>query len=517
MLEKTLRGHYQIIKHLGSGGFGETYLAEDLNLPGNPKCVIKFLKPQSSNPFVLETAKRLFDKEAEVLYKLGHHNQIPRLLAHFEEGQEFYLAQEFIDGDDLKHELSQDAQYSEDRVIELLTEVLSILEFVHQQQVVHRDIKPANLIRRKQDGKIVLIDFGAVKEISRLASEAGGQTSITVAIGTPGYMPNEQLSGKPRFSSDIYAVGMLGIQALTGLSPQQLEEDPQTAEIMWRDRLIPGACSPYLVSIIDRMVRYDFRQRYQSATEVLQALASLSQISPNSATTIVVFPGSTQTQIHPKKVRKSPAPLLMWSTLTSGVVTASVALAFNQSMPNEPITPAKQVNPLVIHSFRSPQPQPPKVASTAIKPTPISPSPQVSAPNPPYPKPISTIKSIVPKPRKTLSPAPIYQPKPSKTAIPNKTAIDKLRLNQVSNYDRVLDKGVNLTRAGQYSEALVLFDQLVKANPQAHEGWAGRGVVLSKLYRYNEAIASFDKALEIKPDSRIAIQGGEKARQLLRR
>jgi eukaryotic-like serine/threonine-protein kinase len=513
MLEKTLRGHYQIIKHLGSGGFGETYLAEDLNLPGNPKCVIKFLKPQSSTPFVLETAKRLFDKEAEVLYKLGHHSQIPQLLAHFEEGEEFYLAQEFIDGDDLKHELSQDSQHSEDRVIELLTEVLSILEFVHQQQVVHRDIKPANLIRRKQDGRIVLIDFGAVKEISQLASDASGQTSITIAIGTPGYMPNEQLSGKPRFSSDIYAVGMLGIQALTGLSPQQLEEDPQTAEIMWRDRLIPGTCSTDLVSILDKMVRYDFRQRYQSATEVLQALASLFQISPNSATTIRI---PAQTRIHPKKAGKSPAPLLMWSTLTSGVVAASVALAFNQSLPNEPITPAKQVNPLVIHSFRSPQPQPPKVTSTAIKPTPPAPSPQVSlAPNPPYPKPISTIKSIVPKPRKTLSPASTYQP--IKTAIPNKTAIDKLRLNQVGNYDRVLDKGVSLTRAGQYSEALVQFDQLVKANPQAHEGWAGRGVVLSKLYRYNEAIASFDKALEIKPDSRIAIQGGEKARQLLRR
>ncbi|MBD1940798.1 serine/threonine protein kinase, partial [Coleofasciculus sp. FACHB-712] len=222
MLGKTLSGRYQIIKHLGGGGFGQTYLAEDQQLPGNPQCVVKQLKPKANDSLTLEVARRLFDREVQVLYRLGNHNQIPQLLAHFEEEQEFYLVQEFIEGHELKQELPVGKQLREDFVIVLLQDLLEVLAFVHQQDVIHRDIKPSNLIRRKQDGKLVLIDFGAVKEVGTETVSSSGETTLTVVIGSPGYMANEQLSGKPRFSSDIYAVGMLGIQALTGLPPSQL-------------------------------------------------------------------------------------------------------------------------------------------------------------------------------------------------------------------------------------------------------------------------------------------------------
>jgi serine/threonine protein kinase len=158
----------------------------------------------------LQAAKRLFNREAEVLYQLGNHNQIPRLFAHFEEEQEFYLVQEFIEGHELRQELPVGKKLSENFVIALLKEVLEILAFVHQQNVIHRDIKPSNLVRRKQDGKLVLIDFGAVKQFGTQVINSQGATSFTIAIGSPGYMPNEQIAGKPRFSSDIYAVGMLG-------------------------------------------------------------------------------------------------------------------------------------------------------------------------------------------------------------------------------------------------------------------------------------------------------------------
>ncbi|MBD0344001.1 MAG: serine/threonine protein kinase, partial [Coleofasciculus sp. Co-bin14] len=215
MLGQTLSGRYQIIKHLGGGGFGQTYLAEDLQLPSNPQCVVKQLKPKSNNPDTLETARVLFDREVEALYQLGNHDRIPQLIDHFEEDEQFYLVQEFIEGIELKHELPIGKQFSETHVIALLQEILEILEFVHDQGVIHRDVKPSNLIRRKRDGKIVLIDFGAVKQVSTQIIHPEGQTTLTVAVGSPGYMPNEQLSGKPRFCSDIYAVGMLGIQALT--------------------------------------------------------------------------------------------------------------------------------------------------------------------------------------------------------------------------------------------------------------------------------------------------------------
>lgn len=263
-----LRGRYKIISNLSSGGFSKTYLAEDRDLPGNPYCVVKQLRSQFTNEFVLQEAIRLFDNEAEVLYRLGNHDQIPRLLAHFGENQRFYLVQEFIDGNDLSKELTPGTQWSEEQVISFLQAVLKILEFVHQQNVIHRDIKPANLIRRTSDGKIVLIDFGAVKEITSF----GGKT---VAIGTPGYMPSEQSNGQPQLCSDIYALGMIGIQALTGIQPEKLPKDRRTLEVIWNKQ----AVSPQLAVILDKMVRYQFSQRYQSASEVLQALTSLIKIN----------------------------------------------------------------------------------------------------------------------------------------------------------------------------------------------------------------------------------------------
>ncbi|XGV95842.1 MAG: CHASE2 domain-containing protein [Leptolyngbya sp. BL-A-14] len=268
MFGKTLAGRYTIKKVLGSGGFGETYIAEDTQRPGKPACVVKQLRPSSNNPKLFQLARRLFQQEAETLEKLGKHDQIPQLLAYFEEDQEFYLAQEFIPGQPLSSELSLGKQAPEFRVVAILQELLTILEFVHSHNVIHRDIKPNNIIRRRSDGKLVLIDFGAVKEISQIA-EDDRRTGLTVGIGTQGYMPNEQCAGNPQFNSDVYAVGMIGIQALTGLSPNQLVQDKNTGEIPWKHR---AQVSYALADVLSNMVRYDFRHRYQSATEALQAL-----------------------------------------------------------------------------------------------------------------------------------------------------------------------------------------------------------------------------------------------------
>jgi tetratricopeptide (TPR) repeat protein len=272
MLNKTVGGRYTVIRHLGGGGFGQTYLAEDQHLPGNPTCVVKQLKPRVTSPSAWQTARRLFDSEAKALYNLGSHNQIPRLFAHFEENQEFYLVQEFVAGSVLSDELKPDQLLPEMAVVDILLDILAVLEFVHQQQVVHRDIKPSNLMRRQPDRRIVLIDFGAVKQMEVDWDDADITVGNTVIVGSSGYMPNEQLAGKPGFSSDIYAVGLVGIQALTGVYPKRLREDPKTSEILWRDRVL---VNPELANILDTMVRYDHRQRYQTATEVVTALRAL--------------------------------------------------------------------------------------------------------------------------------------------------------------------------------------------------------------------------------------------------
>ncbi|MFQ4140278.1 protein kinase domain-containing protein [Nodosilinea sp. PGN35] len=275
MEQTLLGGRYQIVRRLGSGGFSRTFLVTDIHLPNHPRCVIKQLKVQDKDTGTLDMARRLFDTEARVLYQLGNHPQIPSLLAHFEEGQEFYLAQEYIEGSRLNRQVEEGKPWSETRVVLLLQEILEILAFVHRQQVIHRDIKPSNLIRRHRDGKLVLIDFGAVKQVtsSPLLDAETGATNITVAIGTHGYMPNEQYAGKPRFSSDVYAVGILGIRALTGIHPQKIEEDPVTSELAWRQHA--PTVSSSLAAVIDKMVRYDFRDRYPTAQEALEALQNL--------------------------------------------------------------------------------------------------------------------------------------------------------------------------------------------------------------------------------------------------
>ncbi|MBE9125417.1 protein kinase, partial [Coleofasciculus sp. LEGE 07081] len=273
--EKPLGGRYKIISQLGAGGFGQTFLAEDLHLPDRPQCVVKQLKPQTHDAAFLQTARRLFDTEARVLYQLGNHDQIPRLLAHFEENEEFYLAQELVVGNPLTKELRNGKPWSESQTIALLQDVLQVLAFVHDQNVIHRDIKPSNLMRRSSDDKIVLIDFGAVKQVTtQLLNPSSGKTDLTISIGTQGYVPKEQLGGQPRFSSDIYAVGIIGIQALTGLHPKLLREDSETGEINWRD--FAPQVNPELTEFLDLMVRYDFRVRYQTAAAALDALQSIS-------------------------------------------------------------------------------------------------------------------------------------------------------------------------------------------------------------------------------------------------
>ncbi|NER25627.1 MAG: protein kinase [Symploca sp. SIO1C2] len=302
MSGQLLDGRYRIIQFLGAGGFGKTYIAEDTKLY-DARCVVKQLQPTSTDPTTLQVARRLFKSEAKILYQLGNHEQIPRLLAYFEENQEFYLVQELIAGHDLSEELTPGKKLSESYVIVLLQNLLETLAFVHQHHVIHRDIKPQNLIRRQQDGKIVLIDFGAVKQISTQVVNAQGQTRMTVSIGTPGYMPSEQASGSPRLSSDIYAVGMIGIQALTGLLPEYLPQDPQTAEIIWRNRV---QVSSKLANILDKMVRYDFRQRYPSATEASQALQKLFNTSGGVSQSAQV--ASTQRVSPPRNPIKTPSP-----------------------------------------------------------------------------------------------------------------------------------------------------------------------------------------------------------------
>jgi tetratricopeptide (TPR) repeat protein len=275
---KVLGERYEVLKFLGQGGFGDTYLVGDRFKPINSQCVVKQLKPKRNDPLTLEAAKKLFEREVQVLYQLGRHDRIPQLLDHFEENQQFYLVQEFVDGEDFTTEILTNGHLDEEKIVDLLQDVLETLQFVHANQVIHRDIKPSNLIRRQQDGKFVLIDFGAVKQISSQQIESSGVANLTIAIGTPGYMPLEQQGGKPRFSSDIYALGMTAIHGLTGMAPNLLQEDYRTGDIIWQPHA--PAVSGRLGSVLTKMVKSYYKERYETVEDVLADLAQLkSQVS----------------------------------------------------------------------------------------------------------------------------------------------------------------------------------------------------------------------------------------------
>ncbi|MBK1987087.1 SUMF1/EgtB/PvdO family nonheme iron enzyme [Sphaerospermopsis aphanizomenoides BCCUSP55] len=270
-----LAGRYEIIAALGNGGFGITYKAIDTQKPSKAICVVKELLPQHYNTVRAD----FFEKEARILEILGTHSQIPHLLAFFEENKKFYIVQEFIDGQCLDKEILPGKRLSEGYVIKLLQDVLEVLAFVHQQQVIHRDIKPQNLIRRQQDGKVCLIDFGIVKELASQILNSSGSLQTSIMAGTIGYMPTEQVRGKTVFASDIYALGITAIQALTGLRPQNIEEDPQTAELSWQQE---AQVSANLAAFLTKMVRRHHGFRYQNAQAALEDLRKLNPSLPTA-------------------------------------------------------------------------------------------------------------------------------------------------------------------------------------------------------------------------------------------
>ncbi|MEG4035180.1 serine/threonine-protein kinase [Microcoleus sp. w1-18aA5] len=263
MLQKLLRMRYRIREHLVNTEYSDTYLAEDENLPDRPLCLVKRLKSQS------ERTSQLFDRETRVLYRLGQHDRIPELLARFEENGYFYLVYQFIEGQPLYQELIEGQPWEEHQVIALLKDILEVLVFVHKQDVIHRDVHPQNLIRRTSDNKMVLIDFGAVKEINT-SQNSIGQTKSRGGTQQD-YIPPEQAIGSPKLCSDIYAVGLMGIQALTGMRPKQLRVD-NLGNLIWQKN---ATVTPELACVLDQMVLYAFPQRYPSATEALEALQNL--------------------------------------------------------------------------------------------------------------------------------------------------------------------------------------------------------------------------------------------------
>jgi serine/threonine protein kinase len=281
----SLKDRYRAVKLIGQGGFGKTFQAIDEDKPSKPYCVIKQFFPSAQGTNTLQKAAELFKEEAISLDNLGKHPQIPELYAYFtaSDGRQ-YLVQEYIEGQNLDKELQKEGVFNEAKIKHLLLEILPILEFIHAKCVIHRDIKPANIIRRRVDNKLILVDFGA----SKFVTIANRSITGTV-IGSAGYVAPEQGNGKAISVSDLYSLGVTCIHLLTGISPFELF-DVSEHEWVWRQHLINNPVSEELGNILDKLIEFGTKRRYQSAGEVLQELTvKLSMVLPQrnlSQTTI---------------------------------------------------------------------------------------------------------------------------------------------------------------------------------------------------------------------------------------
>ncbi len=282
MIPTLLNNRYRILQALSTGGFGETFLAQDAYMPSGRHCVIKQLKPITHNPDVYQLVQQRFEREAAILEELGEGNaQIPNLYAYFTEHEQFYLVQEWIQGITLSTKVKRDGLLDESAVKEILVSLLPVLDYIHSRGIIHRDIKPNNVILRQQDGKPVLIDFGIAKETMGTVVNAQGEITSSIVVGTRGFMPPEQAGGKPVYASDLYSLGLTAIYLLTGKRPQELEINPQTGNYIWHTDAVK--ISPSLAAVLDKAIESHPRDRYSTAREMFLALQGDAVVSKTIA------------------------------------------------------------------------------------------------------------------------------------------------------------------------------------------------------------------------------------------
>jgi len=414
-----LNNRYKIIRSLSFGGFGETFIAEDTQMPSGRHCVIKKLRPIANDPETYQFVKDRFQREAAILEDLGNHNhQIPALYAFFEDNHDFYLVQELIDGITLHDLVNQAIQkqttFSEGYVQDFLLNFLPVLDYVHSKRIIHRDIKPDNIIIRHADQKPVLIDFGAVKEAMSTSLVTGNLVS-TITIGTPGFMPSEQAAGRPVYSSDLYATGLTAIYLLTGKQPQSIETDYASGEVLWQQ--YAPRVNPDLAAILTKAIAPHARDRYGTSQEIIQALQEIAAFKVNQVLapplptppsyydpTLVVSPRYVESEpvATPSKLGDLVKTLLIGVFLALGVV-----LGF--WLTRQPQSSLQNTGQNSV-TLTTPEPTPIPKAPSPVAPDPlvsVDPTPIVKEPSVPRvnePDPIPDKVSTPPAPSEVLVP-----------------------------------------------------------------------------------------------------------------
>ncbi|MEG5174999.1 bifunctional serine/threonine-protein kinase/formylglycine-generating enzyme family protein [Microcoleus sp. B3-D7] len=392
-LVPLLRNRFRMIKLLGQGGFGRTYLAEDIDRLNQP-CVVKQLAPDVQGTWAISKAVELFQQEARQLQQLGQHPQIPSLDAYFEDNKYLYLVQQFVDGDNLLTLFHNQGIWQENQVKQLLLELLPVLKFVHEQKIIHRDIKPENIMRRRRDGVLMLIDFGVSKQLSgTVISRRGTQ------IGSHGYAPLEQMQGGEAYAaSDLFSLGATAFHLLTAVHPYGLwTEHGYSWTGNWQQHL-KSPIDKGLEVILSKLLAKDIQQRYQSAEEVLIDFQRQSRQTPapTPPPTIPVIPQHSL-PLPTNTTRRGFLQLAGFAGGGFALALLSQSLLNNKSSSSSPNLPpssnkqppspkssAQKSSPKTTAKSSSPKPSPQSVAeSPSPKPSPKPP------PETPKPKPYS--------------------------------------------------------------------------------------------------------------------------------
>ncbi|MBD2446722.1 protein kinase [Nostoc sp. FACHB-152] len=523
-MENLLNNRYRVLETLGSGGFGETFLAEDTHMPSKRRCVIKQLRPIQNNPQIYQLVQERFQREAAILEDLGGStNQIPTLYAYFQSSGQFYVVQEWVEGETLTTKVKRQGLFSESAVRDLLLNLLPVLEYVHSKRIIHRDIKPDNIIVRYRDGKPVLIDFGAVRESMGTVVNSQGNPTSSIVIGTPGYMPSEQAAGRPMYSSDIYSLGMTAVYLLTGKQPQELETDPRTGEILWRSYAL--SVSPTLAGIIDRAIAYHPRERFATAREMLEALQTGTVSfpptvlpTPTPATIPNTVAVSPRVQPTPQSVNQNNGNKGFLLGIVGGLMGAAVAIGvalhiINQSVvkstPSQSDVPASRDEQAQVIDSPSPEPSETSTNNQAQEDT-----PPVTTPSPEPSETSTNNQEDTPPPISSQPPTPIVSETPSAEE-PSSTQPEVDRPSPekfVQDYYATINEG-------QYQDAWNLLSPRYQNNqrlhPQGYDSYLGwwRGQVGSvsveqvNLVETNAETATVDALLTYFMKSGKQVQG----------
>lgn len=496
MIGQLLDRRYRITKILGSNGLNKTYLAVDTHRPGEPKCVVKELRLPRSQGKSREMIELIFKKKVEFLEKIGKHDQVPQLLAFFQENQQFYLVEEFIIGHPLSDEIGHGIPIPEDQISKLLHEILEILIFVHGHGIVHRQVRAENLMRRNQDGKLVLINFSPVKEINidfqmlkaqRLAAKNGG-VNLESEISL-------EFEGSQSYNTDIYGAGLIAIEAITGLPAKDLmeisdDQNPENPILKWHDQV---KIRPQLLNVLEKMLHPDPSERFQSAPEVLGALKKLKPGSSQSQKVSPPVPPPpppvkpmmvppTQIELEDSPELKTQQTIPSWAKVAGPFAAGLVLLAigsawmlYNQSYKNQRVEELKSSAQERAESGDQQAAIQHYTEAITLKPTGETyyqrGNAQFDLGN--------------------------YQ-----AAIEDYTAALEKDANYVAAY---FNRGLAYLQLNQFKAAIDDYTKIIEINPNDADAYYQRGLAYHGLNDYQGAIADYTRVIQLSPDDAAAL------------